>query len=89
MGPNGLGLFLAALTSQALPRQAPKGTAPSWGLGLIAQVNGHSRLLHDGRARNVEEAILWRGGEADAARRAFEKLSAAERAALIGFLGSL
>lgn len=64
-------------------------TAPLWGLGLIAQVNGHSRLLHDGRARDVEEAILWHGGEADAARRAFEKLSSAERAALIGFLGSL
>ena len=39
-------------------------TPPLWGIGLLEKVNGHTRLLHDGRARNVEEAILWHGGEA-------------------------
>ena len=39
-------------------------TAPLWGIGLYDEVNGHTRFLHDGRARNLEEAILWHGGEA-------------------------
>jgi CxxC motif-containing protein (DUF1111 family) len=46
-------------------------------------------LLHDGRARSVEEAILWHGGEADAARDGFKRLSRADREALLGFLGML
>ncbi|HMV69208.1 MAG TPA: di-heme oxidoredictase family protein, partial [Myxococcota bacterium] len=46
-------------------------TPPLWGIGLVPVVNGHDRLLHDGRARGVAEAILWHGGEAQAARDAF------------------
>ncbi|MCB0633206.1 MAG: di-heme oxidoredictase family protein [Saprospiraceae bacterium] len=64
-------------------------TPPLWGIGMIPTVNGHSYLLHDGRARNLEEAILWHGGEAGAAKTAFEERSAVERAAVITFLESL
>lgn len=64
-------------------------TPPLWGLGLIETVNGHLRLLHDGRARGFAEAILWHGGEAAASRDAFRALSAEDRDALVAFLGSL
>ena len=63
-------------------------TAPLWGIGLLDVVNGHTSLLHDGRARSVEEAILWHGGEAQAVTDAFMALSAADRAALIRFVES-
>ena len=64
-------------------------TAPLWGIGLLPKVNGKVSLLHDGRARNVEEAILWHGGEAAGSREAYINLSASERAALIAFVNSL
>jgi CxxC motif-containing protein (DUF1111 family) len=64
-------------------------TPPLWGLGLVETVNGHDRLLHDGRARGFAEAILWHGGEAEAAKEAFRNAPAAERDALVRFLGSL
>lgn len=64
-------------------------TAPLWGLGLTPVVSGHTFLLHDGRARNVEEAILWHGGEAQAARDAYVALAPEERAALLAFVNSL
>lgn len=64
-------------------------TPPLWGLGLIPAVNGHSRLLHDGRARNVEEAILWHGGEAEFSKQAFMHLSSSERQILIDFVEAL
>jgi CxxC motif-containing protein (DUF1111 family) len=64
-------------------------TPPLWGLGLIETVNGHTRLLHDGRARSIEEAVLWHGGEAQRARDAYVAMPAAERAALLAFLRSL
>lgn len=64
-------------------------TPPLWGIGLIETVNGHTRFLHDGRARNLTEAVLWHGGEAEASQEAFKALSAADRQALIEFLESL
>jgi CxxC motif-containing protein (DUF1111 family) len=64
-------------------------TAPLWGIGRTEAVNGHAFYLHDGRARSLIEAILWHGGEADAARRRFVKLTSRERADLLRFLGSL
>ncbi|MPY93201.1 MAG: c-type cytochrome [Acidimicrobiia bacterium] len=64
-------------------------TAPLWGLGLVPDVNGHSRYLHDGRARDLTEAVLWHGGEAEAAQRGFVGLSAEDRAALVAYLESL
>ena len=64
-------------------------TAPLWGIGLTETVNGHTFFLHDGRARNLTEAILWHGGEAQAAREGFASLSADQRADLLRFLESL
>ncbi|HEX4879532.1 MAG TPA: di-heme oxidoredictase family protein [Limnobacter sp.] len=64
-------------------------TPPLWGIGLIPDVNGHMRLLHDGRADGVEEAILWHGGEAAQSRDRFMHFSAQDRAALIKFVESL
>lgn len=64
-------------------------TPPLWGLGRYQEVNGHTELLHDGRARNIFEAILWHGGEAEASRDAVVALDETERALLLKFLGSL
>ncbi len=64
-------------------------TPPLWGIGLIPKVNGHSRLLHDGRARSIEEAILWHGGEAAQSQARFQALPNAQRDALIEFVSRL
>jgi CxxC motif-containing protein (DUF1111 family) len=64
-------------------------TPPLWGIGLFEVVNDHALYLHDGRARGLAEAILWHGGEAQAARDGFAALTADERDALLRFLGSL
>jgi CxxC motif-containing protein (DUF1111 family) len=64
-------------------------TPPLWGIGLTQTVSGHSFFLHDGRARNLTEAILWHGGEAEKARDAFASLPGDDRQALITFLESL
>ncbi|KAA9006098.1 di-heme oxidoreductase family protein [Histidinibacterium aquaticum] len=64
-------------------------TPPLWGIGLTPQVNGHSTYLHDGRARSLLEAVLWHGGEAQAARDRVVDLSPEDRAALIRYLESL
>ncbi len=64
-------------------------TPPLWGVGLIREVNGHQRLLHDGRADGVLEAILWHGGEAESARKTVQAMSRADRAALVKFVESL
>lgn len=64
-------------------------TPPLWGIGLQHAVNGHTRFLHDGRARDVSEAILWHGGEGERAKEAFRTLSKAEREALLAFINSL
>ncbi|WP_136467396.1 di-heme oxidoredictase family protein [Flagellimonas onchidii] len=64
-------------------------TQPLWGIGLIATVNDHTFFLHDGRARSVEEAILWHGGEAERSKQEFVNLTADERQQLIDFINSL
>lgn len=64
-------------------------TPPLWGIGLIKEVNGHTRLLHDGRADGVLEAILWHGGEAQASRDTVLGMSKAQRDALVKFVESL
>lgn len=77
-------------------------TAPLWGLGLSACVTGgvegpfqkqvcapRPSYLHDGRARTIEEAILWHGGEAEVSKNAYLTLAAADKAALSAFLESL
>lgn len=64
-------------------------TAPLWGLGLTQTVLPYASYLHDGRARTLEEAILWHGGEAERAREKFRTLAAKDRESLVKFLGSL
>jgi CxxC motif-containing protein (DUF1111 family) len=64
-------------------------TPPLWGVGLLQKTNGTPFYLHDGRARTLEEAILWHGGEAAGAKQKFTQLSIADRNALIQFLKSL
>jgi CxxC motif-containing protein (DUF1111 family) len=64
-------------------------TPPLWGIGLTKTVSGRTFFLHDGRARNLTEAILWHGGEAAKARDRFAALEKADRQALMTFLESL
>ncbi len=64
-------------------------TPPLWGIGLTQAVSGHTRFLHDGRARNLLEAVLWHGGEATAAQQKVLSFDAGQRAALLAFLNSL
>ena len=64
-------------------------TPPLWGIGLTPIVNGHSNYLHDGRARNLLEAILWHGGEAEHSKSIVMRMNKAEREKLIRFIKSL
>jgi len=64
-------------------------TQPLWGIGYTQEVNDHTYFLHDGRARNLMEAVLWHGGEAEAAKQNVLKFNQKERDALIAFLNSL
>lgn len=64
-------------------------TSPLWGIGLLPLSNGVPYYLHDGRARTLEEAILWHDGEAAKAKMAFMHLTSAQRAQVVKFLGSL
>lgn len=64
-------------------------TPPLWGIGLIKTVNKHTNLLHDGRARTMEEAVLWHGGEAQKSKDKFAQLPKNQRDKLIKFLESL
>ena len=64
-------------------------TPPLWGIGLTETVNGHSQFLHDGRARNLLEAIVWHAGEAQAAKQAVLQFDLKQRTALLAFLQSL
>jgi CxxC motif-containing protein (DUF1111 family) len=84
MGPE-----LADEVTEALASGSEWRTPPLWGLGLLATVGGAAGLLHDGRARSVEEAILWHGGESARARERFRRLPREQRASLLAFLDSL
>lgn len=64
-------------------------TRPLWGIGLTDNVNGHTNFLHDGRANNIEEAILWHGGEAKQSQEYYRSLSKIDREALLTFVNSL
>jgi CxxC motif-containing protein (DUF1111 family)/cytochrome c553 len=92
MGPE-LADMSGVVSSEHEPRSPPGArewrTPPLWGLGLYATVNGNTGLLHDGRAGNALEAVLWHGGEAQSARDRFAELEEAQRAQLLQFLESL
>lgn len=65
-------------------------TAPLWGISLHEKITkNRPRLLHDGRARNFEEAILWHGGEAKQSRESYMNLDKNQREKLIKFLEEL
>ncbi|HEV8647504.1 MAG TPA: di-heme oxidoredictase family protein, partial [Burkholderiales bacterium] len=64
-------------------------TPPLWGLGLSQTVSGSTAMLHDGRARNVTEAILWHGGEGEVSREAYRNMSKADREALMRFVEAI
>ncbi|MEO0543279.1 MAG: di-heme oxidoredictase family protein [Pseudomonadota bacterium] len=84
-----LGEGLADQNPTADRRGSEWRTTPLWGIGMTETVNGHTFFLHDGRARSLEEAILWHGGEALTARDNFAALTSQERADVIRFLESL
>lgn len=84
-----MGAGLADNMGEGIATGSEWRTAPLWSIGLTAGVTGGEGYLHDGRARTLEEAILWHGGEAEASMEAFRTMSAADRAALIKFLKSL
>ena len=84
MGPG-----LAAALVEGNASSAEWRTAPLWNIGLTVGVSGGEAYLHDGRARNLTEAVLWHGGEAESSKQAFEAMSADEQAALIAFLKTL
>lgn len=84
MGPalaDGRGEFLANGNEWRTP--------PLWGIGLAQRVNPQSGFLHDGRARTLEEAVLWHGGEAKPAAERYRQMPAEDREALLDFLNSL
>lgn len=64
-------------------------TPALWGIGLFERTNGIPFYLHDGRARTIEEAILWHGGEAESSKNQFIQLSTSDRKALVKFIKSL
>lgn len=84
-----LGMELADHRPDKMANGREWRTQPLWGIGLFMTVNGHTNLLHDGRARSVEEAILWHGGEAESSKQSFMSLSAPNRALLIKFVENL
>ena len=64
-------------------------TPPLWGIGLTKTVNGNTFFLHDGRARSIEEAILWHGGEGSNSRKNYSSLSLDDKDDLLNFINSL
>lgn len=89
MGSEIMGVGLNDNYVSGLARGNEWRTTPLWGIGLQKKVNGHTHFLHDGRARNFTEAILWHGGEGEASKNLFKKMDKADRQALIKFLESL
>ncbi|WP_340677376.1 di-heme oxidoredictase family protein [Paraglaciecola sp.] len=100
-----MGAGLADTLGEGQASGAEWRTTPLWGIGLSACVTGgvtnpiggqgnevctpeHS-YLHDGRARTIEEAVLWHGGESESSRVAFESLNSGDKAAVLAFLNSL
>jgi CxxC motif-containing protein (DUF1111 family) len=75
--------------SDSIARGVEWRTPPLWGLGVTQIVDPDATFLHDGRARTLAEAILWHGGEAQAAREGFRNAGKQARDALIGFLQTL
>ena len=89
MGSEIMGVGLNDNYVSGLCRGNEWRTTPLWGIGLQQKVNGHTYFLHDGRARNLVEAIMWHGGEGYASRQKFANMNRTQRAQLIRFIESL
>ncbi len=89
MGSEIMGVGLNDNYVSGLARGNEWRTTPLWGIGLQEKVNAHTYFLHDGRARSLQEAILWHGGEGEASKNIFKNMSKSNRSALIAFLESL
>lgn len=89
MGSEIMGVGLNDNYVSGLARDNEWRTTPLWGIGLQEKVNGHTCFLHDGRARNFVEAIMWHGGEGEASRNLFKAMTKERRDALVKFLESL
>lgn len=89
MGSEIMGVGLNDNYVSGLARGNEWRTTPLWGIGLQEKVNGHTYFLHDGRARNLLEAIMWHGGEGEASKNIFKNMPKEDRDALITFLNSL
>ena len=89
MGSEIMGVGLNDNYVSGLARGNEWRTTPLWGIGLQEKVNGHTFFLHDGRARNYVEAIMWHGGEGEASKNLFKNMSKEDRDALVTFLKSL
>lgn len=89
MGSEIMGVGLNDNYVSGLARGNEWRTTPLWGIGLQEKVNGHTCFLHDGRARNFVEVIMWHGGEGEASRNLFKAMTKERRDALVKFLESL
>ena len=89
MGSEIMGVGLNDNYVSGLARGNEWRTTPLWGIGLQEKMNGHTCFLHDGRARNFVEAIMWHGGEGEASRNLFKAMTKERRDALVKFLESL
>lgn len=89
MGSEIMGVGLNDNYPSGLARGNEWRTTPLWGIGLQEKVNGHTYFLHDGRARNFVEAIMWHGGEGEASKNIFSRMPKSKRDALVKFLQSL
>lgn len=89
MGSEIMGVGLNDNYVSGLARGNEWRTTPLWGIGLQETVNGHTYFLHDGRARNYVEAIMWHGGEGEASKNLFKNMNKEDRDALVAFLKSL
>lgn len=89
MGSEIMGVGLNDNYVSGLARGNEWRTTPLWGVGLQEKVNAHTCFLHDGRARNFTEAIMWHGGEGEASKNLFRQMPSEDRNALIRFLESL
>ena len=84
-----MGIELADNAPDFLASGSEWRTPALWGIGLLNIVNKGTFLMHDGRARSVEEAILWHGGEAKNAKDKYKLLSLQDRKDLLQFMNTL
>ena len=84
-----MGTELADSYPQGVASAQEWRTAPLWGVGLLASIDSKVRYLHDGRARSLEEAILWHAGQGRASRERFKALNADDRQKLVEFVKAL